>query len=250
MAHFTELERDQMSVAYDGTWDQPSKSAATGIYSGGIYTNGIYTNGIETGGIYRRSLKRAFDILAILAAAPFVLPVVLILALLARLDGGPAFYVQDRIGMAGRTFRLWKLRSMVVDAERRLEEYLAANPAARSEWNETQKLKNDPRITRVGRLLRKTSLDELPQLWNVFRGDMSLVGPRPMMPDQQDLYPGQAYYTLRPGLTGFWQISDRNQSSFAGRAVFDNQYAERLSLLTDVAVLLQTVRAVVRGTGY
>ena len=244
MAHFTELERDQMTVVYDGTWDQSSSSATRGSY-----TNG-YTDDIETGGVYRRSLKRAFDILAILAAAPIVLPVVLILGLLARLDGGPAFYVQDRVGMGGRTFRLWKLRSMVVDAERRLEEYLVANPAARSEWNETQKLKNDPRITRVGRLLRKTSLDELPQLWNVFRGDMSLVGPRPMMPDQQELYPGKAYYTLRPGLTGFWQISDRNHSSFAGRAIFDNQYAERLSLLTDVAVLLQTVRTVLRGTGY
>ena len=227
MAHFSEIERDQMTAAYR---DVPATRAG--------------------GGIYRRTLKRSFDVVAILLAAPIVLPVVLILALLARLDGGPAFYVQDRVGMGGRTFRLWKLRSMVVDAERRLEEHLAASPAARIEWNETQKLKRDPRITRVGRLLRKTSLDELPQLWNVFRGDMSLVGPRPMMPDQQDLYPGKAYYSLRPGLTGFWQISDRNQTSFAGRAVFDNQYAERLSLVTDIAVLLQTVRAVLRGTGY
>ena len=95
---------------------------------------------------------------------------------------------------------------MVVDAERRLAEHLAGDPAARAEWDTTQKLKNDPRITPIGRLIRKSSLDELPQLWNVLRGDMSLVGPRPMMPDQTALYPGRAYYALRPGLTGFWQI--------------------------------------------
>ena len=202
------------------------------------------------GGSYRRFLKRGFDAFAVLLAAPFVLPVVLLLGFLISRDGGPAFYRQDRIGQGGRVFRIWKLRSMVVDAERRLEAHLARDPAARAEWNETQKLKNDPRITRVGRLIRKTSLDELPQLWNVLRGDMSLVGPRPMMPGQAALYPGRAYYALRPGVTGFWQISDRNETSFAGRAAFDTEYARRLSFLTDLAVLVATVRVVLRGTGY
>ena len=143
-----------------------------------------------TDGLYRRTFKRWLDTALILLSAPFVLPVILLLALLVRRDGGPAFYVQDRVGLDGRTFRLWKLRSMVVDADQRLAEHLAADPALRAEWDKAQKLKRDPRITAVGRLLRKTSLDELPQLWNVLKGDMSLVGPRPMMPEQRALYPG------------------------------------------------------------
>lgn len=203
-----------------------------------------------TGGLYTRFLKRWLDVALIVLAAPFVLPVVLILGLMVRRDGGPVFYVQDRIGLDGRVFRLWKLRTMVVDADARLAEHLAADPAMRAEWDETQKLKNDPRITATGRLLRKTSLDELPQLWNVFRGDMSLVGPRPMLPEQRALYPGRAYYTMRPGLTGPWQVSDRNASSFAGRAEFDSEYARRMSLPTDFAIMLLTVWVVLRGTGY
>ena len=167
-----------------------------------------------------------------------------------RRDGGPAFYVQDRIGLDGRVFRLWKLRSMVIDADQRLAAHLAADPALRAEWDETQKLKRDPRITAVGRLLRKTSLDELPQLWNVLKGDMSLVGPRPMMPEQRALYPGRAYYQMRPGLTGPWQVSDRNEVSFAGRAEFDADYAGRMSLATDLGILFLTVWVVLRGTGY
>jgi lipopolysaccharide/colanic/teichoic acid biosynthesis glycosyltransferase len=201
-------------------------------------------------GLYGRFLKRSFDVLAVLLMAVFVLPVILLFGLMVRLDGGPVFYCQDRVGRNGRVFRIWKLRTMVVDADRRLEEYLAGNPAAREEWNRTQKLKNDPRITATGRLLRKSSLDELPQLWNVLAGDMSLVGPRPMLPAQASLYPGRAYYKLRPGLTGFWQISDRNATSFAGRAAYDTQYSRRLSFPTDLMVLIATARVVVRGTGY
>jgi exopolysaccharide production protein ExoY len=203
-----------------------------------------------TDGLYRRLFKRWFDTGLILLAAPFVLPVILVLGFLVRRDGGPAFYVQDRVGLDGRVFRLWKLRTMVVDADRRLAEHLGADPALRAEWNDAQKLKRDPRITAVGRLLRKTSLDELPQLWNVLKGDMSLVGPRPMMPEQRALYPGRAYYRMRPGLTGPWQVSDRNRTSFAGRADFDAAYAERMSLTTDLAIMVMTVWVMLRGTGY
>lgn len=200
-------------------------------------------------GPYRHRFKRVLDVTAVLLAAPFILPVVAGLALAVRQDGGGAFYSQPRVGMGGRIFRIWKLRTMVPDAEARLADHLAADPAARTEWAATQKLRHDPRITPVGRLLRRTSLDELPQLWNVLRGDMSLVGPRPMMPDQQRLYPGTAYYRLRPGITGSWQVSARNQSTFAARADYDAGYDRDLSLATDASILMRTVGVVLRGTG-
>jgi lipopolysaccharide/colanic/teichoic acid biosynthesis glycosyltransferase len=228
MAHFSELDTGLAGSSF------PGQAAA----------------GPRPKGLYRGYLKRTLDILLVLMAAPFVLPVVLLLGLLISRDGGSAFYCQDRIGLGGRTFRLWKLRSMVVDADQKLEAYLASDPAARAEWDQHQKLKQDPRITAVGRLIRKASLDELPQLWNVLVGDMSLVGPRPMMPFQRALYPGRDYYKLRPGLTGFWQISDRNHTTFAARAAYDTQYRRRLSLATDLYVMLATVWVVIRGTGY
>jgi exopolysaccharide production protein ExoY len=200
-------------------------------------------------GVYRRFAKRFLDVLAVMLAAPIVLPLVAALALIVRRDGGPAFYIQDRVGQGGRLFRCWKLRSMVPDADAELKAHLDRDPAARQEWDVHQKLKDDPRITPIGRIIRKTSMDELPQLWNVLCGDMSLVGPRPMMPEQSVLYPGDAYYRLRPGLTGFWQISERNGTAFADRAHYDSQYDSRLSFLTDTLVLIATVRVVLRGTG-
>ena len=198
---------------------------------------------------YARGLKRVLDVALVLAAAPVVVPVVLILALLIACDGGAPVYAQDRVGRGGRRFRMWKLRTMVVGAEDRLAAHLAADPAARAEWDRTQKLRDDPRVTPAGRFLRRTSLDELPQLWNVLTGDMSLVGPRPMMPCQQALYPGEAYYRLRPGLTGPWQVSDRNATAFADRARFDRDYEAALSLTTDLRLLAATLRVVLRGTG-
>jgi exopolysaccharide production protein ExoY len=200
--------------------------------------------------LYNRVFKRVLDVFLVLLAAPFVLPLVLLMGLMIRRDGGSAFYTQDRIGLDGRVFRIYKLRTMVTDADAKLAAHLAADPKMRAEWEETQKLKNDPRITAVGRLLRKTSLDELPQLWNVVKGDMSLVGPRPMLPEQRALYPGRAYYKMRPGLTGPWQVSDRNTVSFAGRADFDAAYAREMSLVRDLTLMFLTVWVVVRGTGY
>lgn len=201
-------------------------------------------------GLYRRVLKRMLDTLVVLAAAPVVVPLILILALLVARDGGQPFYRQARVGRGGRIYSMWKLRSMVVDADARLAAHLDADPEARAEWESTQKLKSDPRITRFGRLIRKTSLDELPQLINVLTGDMSLVGPRPMMPEQQSIYPGRAYYALRPGITGIWQVSERNNCTFADRARFDAVYERDVSLGTDIKLLLATVRVVLRGTGY
>lgn len=201
-------------------------------------------------GVYRKIFKRAFDITAVVLAAPVIVPIVAGLAFAVRRDGGGAFYTQQRVGLDGRHFRLWKLRSMVSDADERMADYLAAHPKARLEWEQTQKLKADPRITSFGRFLRKSSLDELPQLWNVFRGEMSLVGPRPMMLNQQALYPGQAYYRLRPGITGYWQTSGRNDTTFESRADYDDAYDAELSLATDIKVLSRTVGVVMKCTGY
>lgn len=201
-------------------------------------------------GLYPSGAKRALDITLILAALPVIVPIILVLALLVMRDGGPSFYSQLRVGRNGRLYTMWKLRSMVLGADAKLEAHLDSDPAARAEWDSTQKLKSDPRITRFGKLLRKSSLDELPQLWNVFIGDMSLVGPRPMMPDQQALYPGKSYFSLRPGITGTWQVSQRNDSTFADRAVFDDQYNRDLSFTTDTKLLLATVRVVLHATGH
>ena len=200
--------------------------------------------------IYKTYGKRAIDIVLILFAAPFVLPVIALIALMATSKGASPFYFQRRVGRGGKIFNLVKIRTMVPNAEAALEAHLAADPAARQEWNSTQKLKHDPRITAAGHFLRRSSLDELPQLWNVLKGDMSLIGPRPMMVDQQKLYPGTAYYALRPGISGAWQVSDRNDSSFADRATFDTDYNNALSFKTDLSILVRTFGAVVRCTGY
>ena len=200
--------------------------------------------------LYRSAGKRALDLVLCLLAAPFAVLLVGIFALCVARNGGKPFYSQLRIGQGGRTYRMWKLRSMIPDAEQELEAHLAQNPEARAEWDKDQKLKSDPRITPLGAFLRRASIDELPQLWNVFKGDMSLVGPRPMMVEQQVLYPGQDYYNLRPGITGSWQVSERNKSSFAERAVFDTTYNRKVSLTEDLRILLATVRVVFRATGY
>mgnify|MGYP002399264544 CR=1 FL=1 len=201
-------------------------------------------------GAYRKFFKRFLDMAIVLAAAIVVVPLIALLALIVMMDGENPFYTSDRVGKGGRSFRMIKLRTMVAGADKRLEGYLAANPEARREWDATQKLKYDPRVTMLGRFLRKSSLDELPQLWNVLMGHMSLVGPRPMMPEQRELYPGLAYYGLRPGISGLWQISDRNSCTFAKRAEFDNDYDRVLSLRTDLVILLKTFGAVAKGTGY
>lgn len=201
-------------------------------------------------GLYRSLFKRCLDIFAIAMAAPVVVPLVAGLAFCVARDGGSPFYSQSRVGKNGRVFRMWKLRTMVCDADWRIHELLALDPAAKAEWDASQKLRNDPRITPFGHFLRRSSLDELPQLWNVLTGDMSLVGPRPMMVNQQTLYPGTAYYELRPGITGYWQTAGRNKTTFAARAEFDTVYEEGVSLVTDLRILMRTVGVVVKGTGY
>jgi exopolysaccharide production protein ExoY len=193
--------------------------------------------------------KRCIDVLATVAVAPFAIPVVAVAALLIKLEGGSAFYSQPRVGKDGVVFTMWKLRSMCPDAATKLEAYLQEYPEARAEWDRNQKLRHDPRITWLGRFIRKYSIDELPQLLNVFQGQMTLVGPRPILPEQRQQYPGAAYFTMQPGLTGLWQISERNGCTFAERAMHDTRYAAIMSFSTDVKIMIKTVSVILRGTG-
>lgn len=205
----------------------------------------------RSGGFYRRAGKRLLDLAVVAVFGLPVAVIVAVLALLVMLDGGKPFFGHLRVGRGGRTFRCWKLRTMVPDAEARLVAHLAADPRAAEEWAETQKLRRDPRVTLVGRVLRKTSLDELPQVWNVVRGDMSLVGPRPVTAEELERYGRHrtAYCSLRPGITGLWQVRGRNDVSYAARVAMDADYARRASLALDVGLVLGTVPAVLRLTG-
>ena len=209
-----------------------------------------YSIGVPRYGFYRSFLKRVLDIAIALSALPMIILLIAPFVLLISLDGGRVFYRQKRLGKNGRVFHMWKLRSMVPNADKKLAQYLKEHPNSKAEWEKHQKLKMDPRITPVGRIIRKTSIDELPQFWNVLIGDMSIVGPRPIMVEQQNLYPCTAYYELRPGITGYWQVSERNESSFTERAPFDAQYYRELSLWTDLRCILKTFSAVLRATGY
>lgn len=201
---------------------------------------------------WNRALKRGFELFAVLLGSVFALPLVAVLALLIKLDSpGPAFFKQRRVGRDGKHFYVWKFRSMVIDAQERLQELLATDPAAAREWAETQKLVNDPRVTRMGDFLRKTSLDELPQLWNVVRGEMSLVGPRPIIDEEIEKYRDdfRYYVQVRPGMTGVWQVSGRSDTSYEFRVELDSYYVRNWSLWLDLDVLVRTVGVVLKREG-
>jgi Undecaprenyl-phosphate galactose phosphotransferase WbaP len=199
-----------------------------------------------------RLVKRVMDLgLVVVFALPLFFLVAL-LGLLIRLDSpGSLFYGHSRLGLAANRFRAWKFRSMMQDADRRLAEYLERHPELREEWEQDQKLKNDPRVTRVGRFLRKTSLDELPQLWNVLRGEMSLVGPRPIVEEEVKRYGPlfNLYTKVRPGLTGLWQVSGRNDTTYAERVAMDAYYVRNWSPWLDLYILARTVWVVLFGKG-
>lgn len=197
-------------------------------------------------------IKRAMDLVLTLVGGVVVLPMSLLIALAIRLDSpGPILYSQERIGKDGKSFPAFKFRSMVKNADEILDHYLEAHPEFQTEWAETQKLKNDPRITRVGKFLRKTSLDELPQLLNVLRGEMSLVGPRPCTRDQIHYYDEawELYKRVSPGITGQWQISGRNELSFKERTAMDAYYIRNWSIWLDVYILARTVKVVLFRDG-
>ena len=197
-------------------------------------------------------LKRSIDVTVALLALVLFLPLFgFIAALIKCWDGGPVFYVHRRIGYAARPFGCLKFRTMVEDGDEVLRRHLRSSPAATMEWTETRKLKRDPRVTDLGVILRKSSIDELPQLINVLRGDMSLVGPRPIVSEEAGMYGEelQAYLRSRPGLTGAWQISGRNDQSYARRVSMDRQYVEHWSFWGDVVIIIKTVPVLLTARG-
>lgn len=198
------------------------------------------------------SVKRFVDIVSALALILIALPFAILIALAIMLETrGPVFFKQSRIGQKNRRFSLWKFRSMAADSEGLLERYLTEHPDLRDEWNATHKLKDDPRVTRVGRILRRRSLDELPQLWNVLRGDMSLIGPRPIVDAEIPKF-GRAfalYLKVKPGLTGLWQVSGRSDTSYRRRVELDSQYIRGWSLWLDLKIIWKTVGVVLRAHG-
>lgn len=195
--------------------------------------------------------KRLIDIVGASLLLAFFLPALLIIGWLVRQDGGPALFRHPRIGRDGRVFMCLKLRTMVVDAQQRLDALLARDPVARVEWRRSQKLSNDPRVTRLGHFLRVTSFDELPQLINVLRGEMSLVGPRPITRQEIARYGALAsdYLSCRPGITGLWQVSGRSGTDYSRRVQLDSEYARNVSLRLDLAILIRTVRVILTRDG-
>ncbi len=198
-----------------------------------------------------RRCKIAFDWLAAAAALIVAAPVLCIIAALVKLDGGPVLFGHLRVGRDGRPFHCLKFRSMVVDSDAALSCLLRDDPLAAIEWAETHKLKRDPRITRIGRFLRASSLDELPQLFNILRLEMSLVGPRPIVTAEMPRYGGHivSYQSVRPGLTGLWQISGRSDTTYDERVRLDTWYAGNWSFWSDIKIILRTVPAVLRRSG-
>lgn len=202
-------------------------------------------------GLYVRYGKRMLDVSGALLLAMVFLPIILVVALGVWRTGAPILFAHRRVGRHGAEFRCLKFSSMVPDAEARLQELLARDPVARQQWEENHKLDDDPRITRFGHFLRKSSMDELPQLWNVLMGEMSLVGPRPITAEELSRY-GEAckdYLSLRPGLTGRWQVGGRNEVSYDERVAIDRAYASEVGLRTDVAILFRTAGVVLARTG-
>jgi exopolysaccharide production protein ExoY len=209
--------------------------------------------GSGRGSSYRGIAKRLLDLVLVAMALPFAAPLMFFIAVLIKMaDNGSVFYRHQRIGRFERAFDCLKFRTMIEDGEKVLEEHLRHNPDAQEEWNETRKLRNDPRILPgIGSFLRKTSLDELPQLLNVLRGEMSLVGPRPIVQQELAYYGRHAvlYVSVRPGITGLWQISGRSDTTYEERVRLDAEYVRTCSIRADLSILLRTAFVVARGQG-
>ncbi len=201
--------------------------------------------------LWARMAKSTMDRAGAALGLLLLSPVFWIVAKRIKQDGGPAFYAQRRIGQDGKEFRCWKFRSMIVNADQVLEGYLAQNPEARAEWTREFKLRDDPRITPIGHMIRRTSIDELPQLFNVLKGEMSLVGPRPIVQAETHYYGDKIdhYMSVKPGITGLWQASGRNDISYEQRVALDTWYVENWSLWNDIVIILKTIHVVLARKG-
>lgn len=206
-------------------------------------------------GIYiEKGIKRTFDIFVGLIGTILLIPITIVIYIAKKIlkeDDGPIFYDQLRIGKDGRHFKLYKYRSMIIGADEILKEYLAENEEARIEFEKNQKLKNDPRITKLGKFLRKTSLDEFPQFINILQGDMSLVGPRPIVDREVKLFGDKmkTVHSVRPGLTGYWAANGRSDTTYDQRVEMEAYYAENFSLLLDIKIIFKTIKSVLKKEG-
>jgi Undecaprenyl-phosphate galactose phosphotransferase WbaP len=198
------------------------------------------------------AIKRFMELTIVILGGLIILPFLLLIALIIKLDSpGPALYGHWRLGLNGKPFRAWKFRSMVRDADKKLQALLDSDPKMRKEWEACHKLKRDPRITRIGKILRRTSFDEFPQLLNILTGEMSLVGPRPVTEDEVKKY-GEDFkrvFSVRPGLTGLWQVSGRSDTDYAERISYDTYYLQSWSIWLDLWVLYKTPGTILRGKG-
>ena len=215
--------------------------------------NSIISEGKTTNEAIENGLKKTIDIIAGIIGTILLIPMICAIFVARKInrEDGSMFYVQKRIGKDGKIFKLYKFRSMVIGADNALKKYLESNPEAKEEYSKYKKLKNDPRITKTGAFLRKTSLDEFPQFINILKGDMSLIGPRPyLLREKQDM--GEAYNTIikcKPGLTGLWQVSGRSDTSFKERINLDLEYYKNKNFLYDTRILISTIINVIRGNG-
>jgi exopolysaccharide production protein ExoY len=217
----------------------------------GVYLRAVVAAPIPLRPRRQRLAKRAFDVSVAGVALVLLSPLLLVLTVLVRITSpGPALFAQERVGRSGRLFRCYKFRSMYADAEDRLDDLLTHDPALRDQWLSDHKLKDDPRIPPIGRFLRRTNLDELPQLWNVLRGEMSIVGPRPVVPPETIRY-GDAMadvLTVKPGITGLWQVSGRNDLPYPERVQLDLAYARTHNLWGDMVICFRTIALSLRGS--
>jgi len=196
-------------------------------------------------------MKRVFDVVVASVILIICTPLMGLVALLIMFDGGPVFFGHSRVGRDRRNFPCWKFRTMVVNADSVLRDLLERDPEARKMWNCEFKLINDPRVNRIGKFLRSTSIDELPQLWNVIKGDMSLVGPRPVTEHELEMYGPHVtdYFSCRPGITGLWQVSGRNKLGYSERVRLDTTYVATWSIMLDCLIILRTFNAVLSRRG-
>ncbi len=200
--------------------------------------------------LWKRGFDIIFSLFALIVSLPIAIPIMIAIKLT---DRGPIFYKQKRVGYQGKEFYIYKFRSMYPDADKRLKEILEKDPEAKKEWEKTFKLKNDPRITKIGKFLRKTSLDELPQFINVLKGEMSVVGPRPVIKEELEKYyknRAKQYISVKPGITGYWQVESRsNIDNYRQRVAMDVWYIKNKSIWLDIKIIVKTVKVMITGKG-